>query len=135
MLHAFFFFRQALAGNFFFKINQPSNLRCMLRYAIDLFLFVYCRNNASVNSAFPQPFPPLRATSGYLPALLVPGGGGWAFANFALPWSRAFANPRAIPELLTRTLFPNGYSYKEGFTGKKNRLAHLSRTGINCRRL
>ena len=36
--------------------------------------------------------------------LVSPGGG--AFANFALPGGRAFANPRAIPELLTRTRFP-----------------------------
>ena len=32
--------------------------------------------------------------------------GGRAFANFALPGSRAFVNPRAIPQLLTRTQFP-----------------------------
>ena len=38
-------------------------------------------------------------------ARLVSSGGG-AFANFALPRGRAFANPRAIPELLTRTRFP-----------------------------
>ena len=36
--------------------------------------------------------------------LVIPGGG--AFANFALPGGQAFANPRAIPELLTRTQFP-----------------------------
>ena len=36
--------------------------------------------------------------------LLSPGGG--AFTNFALPGGRAFANPRAVPELLTRTRFP-----------------------------
>ena len=48
--------------------------------------------------AAPSP-PPLRATAGHLPAL-SPGGG--AFANFALPGGRAFANP----ELLTRTRFP-----------------------------
>ena len=35
--------------------------------------------------------------------LVSPGGG--AFANFALPGGRVFANPRAIPELLTRTRF------------------------------
>ena len=52
----------------------------------------------------PSPPPPPRATAGHLPALSVPGGG--AFANFALPWGRAFANPRAIPERLTRTRFP-----------------------------
>ena len=38
--------------------------------------------------------------------LVSPGGG--AFANFALPGGRVFANPRAIPELLTRTQFPIG---------------------------
>ena len=36
--------------------------------------------------------------------LVSPGGG--ALANFALPGGRAFANPGAIPELLTRTRFP-----------------------------
>ena len=49
--------------------------------------------------------------------LVGPGGG--AFANFALPGGRAFVNPRAIPELLTRTRFPiSEYNYKEGFNGK-----------------
>ena len=32
--------------------------------------------------------------------------GGGAFANFALPGGRTFANPGANPELLTRTRFP-----------------------------
>ena len=36
--------------------------------------------------------------------LVSPGGG--ASANFALPGDRAFANPQAILELLTRTQFP-----------------------------
>ena len=36
-------------------------------------------------------------------ALLTVDG---AFANFALPGGRAFANRRAIPELLTRARFP-----------------------------
>ena len=40
----------------------------------------------------------------YGTTLVSPGGG--AFANFALLGGRAFANPRAIPELLTRTRFP-----------------------------
>ena len=55
---------------------------------------------ASVNSTCAQP-------PGYCRVfahLVSPGGG--AFANFALPGGRAFANPRAIPELLTRTRFP-----------------------------
>ena len=38
-------------------------------------------------------------------ARLVSLGDG-AFANFELPGGRAFANPGAIPELLTRTRFP-----------------------------
>ena len=36
--------------------------------------------------------------------LVSPEGG--AFSNFALPGGRAFANPGAIPKLLTRTRFP-----------------------------
>ena len=57
--------------------------------------------NASVNSTCAQ-HPPglLRAFT----CLVSPGGG--AFANFAQPGGWAFANPRAIPELLTRTRFP-----------------------------
>ena len=72
------------------------------------------KNNASVNSTCAQAPPgQLRGIC----RLVSPGGG--AFANFALPGGRAFANPRAIPELLTRTRFPiSEYNYKEGFNGK-----------------
>ena len=51
------------------------------------------------------PSPPSRP--GYYGAFahLVSLDGG-AFANFVLPGGRAFANPGAIPELLTRTLYP-----------------------------
>ena len=52
----------------------------------------------------PTPPPPLPGYCGAFACLVSPGGG--AFANFALPGGRAFANPRAIPELLTRTRFP-----------------------------
>ena len=50
----------------------------------------------------PGPPPPglLQAFS----RLVSPWGG--AFANFALRGGRAFANPGAISELLTRTQFP-----------------------------
>ena len=56
------------------------------------------------NPAAPSPAPP---PPGYCWAFarLVSLGGG-AFANFALPGGRAFANPGAIPKLLTRTQFP-----------------------------
>ena len=50
--------------------------------------------------------PPPLLPHGYCGAfayLFSPGGG--AFAIFALLGDRAFANPRAIPELLTRTLY------------------------------
>ena len=64
----------------------------------------------------PAPRPP-PGNCGAFARLVSPGGG--AFANFALPGGRAFANPRAIPELLTRTRFPiSEYNYKEGFNGK-----------------
>ena len=54
-----------------------------------------------------SPSPPPGGGGGYCRALarLVSAGGG-AFANFVLPGGRAFANPGAIPELLTRTQFP-----------------------------
>ena len=48
--------------------------------------------------------PPPPGYCGAFARLVSPGGG--AFANFALPGGRALANPRAIPELLTRTRFP-----------------------------
>ena len=47
---------------------------------------------------------PAPGNCGAFARLVSPGGG--AFANFPLPWDRAFANPRATPELLTRTRFP-----------------------------
>ena len=51
----------------------------------------------------PPPFSP-----GLLPGICPPcQSRGGAFANFALPGGRAFANPGAIPELLTRRQFPN----------------------------
>ena len=50
----------------------------------------------------PAPRPPL-GNCGAFARLVSPGGG--ALANFALPGGWAFANPRAIPELLTRTRF------------------------------
>ena len=63
------------------------------------------KNNESVNStrAQPPPPPPHPGYCGAFACLVSPGGG--AFANFVLPGGRAFANPRAIPELLTRTRF------------------------------
>ena len=55
----------------------------------------------------PPPPPPPPPPPGYCRAFArfaIPGGG--AFANFVLPGGRGFANPRAIPDLLTRTRFP-----------------------------
>ena len=72
--------------------------------------------NVMHQSIPPAPRPP-PGNCGAFARLVSPGGG--AFANFALPGGRAFANPRAIPELLTRTRFPiSEYNYKEGFNGK-----------------
>ena len=48
--------------------------------------------------------PAPQGTAVHLPALSVLGVG--AFANFALPRGRAFANPGAKSELWTRTQFP-----------------------------
>ena len=77
----------------------------------------------------PPPPPTPLGCCGVFARLFSPGGR--AFATFALPGCRAFANPGANPELLTRTRFPLTRYYTEDFTGKTNRLAHLSRTGKN----
>ena len=60
--------------------------------------------------------------------LVSPGAG--AFANFVLLGGRAFANPAAIPELLTHTWFLSEYNYTEDFTGKENRLAQRPCKGM-----
>ena len=62
---------------------------------------------AAVNSScaqHPSPTPPGLLRSGAVARLVSPGD--VVFANFALPGGRAFANPGASPELLTRTRFP-----------------------------
>ena len=51
-----------------------------------------------------RPAPPFRATARHLPVFSVPGVGHLQI--FVLPGGRAFANPGAIPEPLTRTRFP-----------------------------
>ena len=51
----------------------------------------------------PAPSPPPPGNCRAFARLVSPRG--VAFANFALPGGRAFANPRAIPELLTLTRF------------------------------
>ena len=55
---------------------------------------------ASVNSSCPP-----RGYCGAFARLVSPGGAHGTFANFTLPGGRAFANPGAIPELLTGTQF------------------------------
>ena len=58
---------------------------------------------ASVNSSGEQPPPPPpRATAEHLPAFL---SRGWGICKFCAARGPAFANPGAIPELLTRTQF------------------------------
>ena len=64
----------------------------------------------------PPPPPPPRGTAEHLPALSVLG---WGICKFCTArGGGAFANPGAIPELLTRG-FLSEYNYTEGFTGKK----------------
>ena len=51
------------------------------------------------------PAAPPRGYCGAFAHLVSPGGAHGTFANFTLPGGRAFANPGAIPELLTGTQF------------------------------
>ena len=74
----------------------------------------------------PAPRPPPRATAGHLHALSVPGVGHLQILHY--PGGRAFANPGAIPEVLTRTRFPIRIWLHRRFYWKKSRLAHLSTT-------
>ena len=55
-------------------------------------------------SILAAPNPPSPGYRGAFARLFSAGGG--AFTNFSLPGGRAFANPGAIPNLLTRTRFP-----------------------------
>ena len=63
------------------------------------------------------PSPPPRAAAARSPAGCQSQGG--ALANFALPGGRAFASPRAIPELLTRTQFYQNITTQKVLLEKK----------------
>ena len=110
---------QLQSVSFFFKFFHPyfpQYLRCHL-HLLQTF-------RAVMHQSIPAAF------SGYCGAfacLFSPGGG--AFANFAMLGNRVFANPGAIPELLTRTRFPIRMQLQRGYYWKKSRLAHLWRTG------
>ena len=80
----------------------------------------------------PAPSPP-RATAGHLPALSVPGVGICKFCTARGPGicqppghSRAFD---------THAVSYQNITTQKVYDWKKRRLAHLSRTGINCRGL
>ena len=87
-----------------YRIPQPVKRGWPHHWGLRPLLF----SNSGVCSFMHQSIPPAPSPPpGYCGAftrLVSPGGG--AFANFALPGGRVFANPRAIPELLTRTRFP-----------------------------
>ena len=78
-------------------------------------------HNASVNSTELRPVPsPHGLLRGTCPTLQSRGG---TFAKFALPVGRAFANPGAIPERLTRATgsFLSECNYTENITAKKKK--------------
>ena len=89
-----------------FEINHEGLKRKFQFNSIFLYRKEDHRSCASVNSSGaphpPPPLPPPRATAGHLPAFSTPGLGIYKFCAVRGP---AFANPGAIPELLTRTQF------------------------------
>ena len=89
---------------------------------------------AAPSSLLPPP-PPHPTPTGLCGALarLVSLGGG-AFANFALPGSRAFANPGANPELLTRTQFPIRIQLHKGFYWKNKGIGSFVKDGKQMKR-
>ena len=100
------------------KIAFCSNFSVLHRYA-------------SVNSTCAQA--PRRATEGHLHALSVPGVGHLQILHCA--GAGHSPTPGPFPRFWHARGFLSEYDYTEGFTGKKSRLAHLSRTGINWRGL
>ena len=84
-------------------------------------------------SAFPMWRPAHRPTAGHLPALSVPGVGH--LQSLHCPGAGHLPTPGPFPSFWHARGFLSEYNYTEGFTGKKSRLAHLSRTGINWRGL
>ena len=88
-------------------------LKQKLKYALCKISHKPIFNNTAIFTSFVRlcisqfhlsPAPPPPATAGHLPALAVPGVG--YLQILALPGDLAFANHRAISELLTRTRFP-----------------------------
>ena len=74
--------------------------------------------------------PPPRAIAGHLPALSVPGMGH--LKNFVASRGPGICQPLGQPRTFDTHAargFLSEYNYKEDFTGKTSRLAHLSRTG------
>ena len=77
--------------------------------------------------AAPSPRPPLPGYCRAFSHLVSPGDG--AFTNFALPGSRAFANPGADPELLTLTRFPIRIYLHRGFYWKNKQIGSSVKDG------
>ena len=72
-------------------------------------------NYASVNSSCAQQSPPPPHPHGLLRGICLP--------RQSQGWAQAFANPRAIPKLLTCMLFPiRIYNYTEDFTRKNKHI-------------
>ena len=89
----------------------------------------------SVNSSCAQPPhpPPPRpqATAGHLLAWSVPGVGHLQI--LCCPGAGHLPTPGPTPSFWHARGFLSEYNYTEDFTGKTNRLAHLSRMGKNWR--
>ena len=88
-------------------------------------------SNASVNSTCDQPSPPTPSpqfTEEHLPALSILGVEHLQILH--CPGDRHFPTPWPFPSFWHARCFLSECNYTEGFTGKKkNRLAHMSRTG------
>ena len=112
-------------------VNVPSQERVTGNQSFETFWSVSI--NASVNSSCAQPPPPFRATVEHLPAMSVPGVGHLQILH--CPGAGHLPTPGPFPSFWHAHCFLSEYNYTEGFTGKKSRLAHLSKAGINWRGL
>ena len=85
-------------------LSSPQDLEFNPNFAKNRDIPV-AKNSVMHQSIPPASSPPPGQLRGICPPCQSRRGGG-AFANVALPGGWTFANPRANPELLTRTRFP-----------------------------
>ena len=111
-------------GWFLSAFEHPRNLKSRVPRPL--------RTGCHRRSSCPQPLPP-RTTAGHLPSTSVPGMEHLQI--LCCPGTGHLPTPGPSPSFWHAHGLLSEYNYTEDFTGKITRLAHLSRTGKNCKGL